>query len=173
MGKMMTKVRYSLTPADYRDYQKAYLGTIADFWGRNHFRISVGFGSIVFIGGLNWVFNVNREKYPGLVAIAAGLYLIFVGIWGRMSFRRWFRKNEHLFQNLEGEFSEEGVTVRTAKEETRTKWEHYTGFVETPTLLLLRTPEGSCVLIPKRAFAPAELDSVLQLIRNKVALIGR
>lgn len=169
----MTKIQYSLTPEDYREYQQAYLRAIAGFWSRNHFRIFVGFGIIVFIAGLNWILNVNREKYPGLVGIAGGLYLIFAGIWGRMSFRRWFRKNAHMFQGLEGEFTEEGLTVRASKEETHAKWEHYTGFVETRNLLLLRTPEGSCVIVPKRSFAAADLESVLGLIRNKVALIGR
>ncbi len=172
-GLMTTKIQYSLTAEDYREYQKAYLASMAEFWGRNHFRISVGFGSIVFIAGLNWVFNVHREKYPGLVAIAGGLYLIFVGIWGRVSFRRRFRKNEPLYQGLEGEFSNEGLTIRASREETRAKWEHYTGFLETPNLLLLQTPDGSCVVIPKRAFAPAELDSVLQLVRSKVGPSGR
>jgi YcxB-like protein len=170
---MTMHIRFSLTADDYREYQQTYLARIAGFWDRNHFRIFVTFGIIVFVAGINWIFFEHRENYPGLVSLAGGLYLIFAGAWGRLKWRRWFRKNRHLYQDLEGEITEENFTVRSNNEETLAKWEHYSGFVESENLIVLRDPQGNGVVVPKRAFAPAELESFLELLSRKLGRVAR
>lgn len=163
------KIRYSLTPEDYREYQELYLTRIAGFWQKYHYRIFVTFGVIVFAAGLNWTFFEHRETYPGWVAILGGLYLLFTGVWGRLKWRRWFRKHVHLFQDLEGEITEEGLSVRSGPQETSAKWEHYLSFVESQTLLILLDPQGNWLVLPKRAFTPADLQYFLKLLNGKLA----
>lgn len=165
---MMIKISLSLSPEDYYEYQKMYLTRIAGFWQRNHFRIFVTFGIIVLLAGLNWTYIEHRESYPGLVALAGGLYLVFAGIWGRLKWRRWFLKNMHLYQDLEGEITEESLTVRSKTEETRARWDHYSRFIESRNLLVLVDPQENSLIIPKRTFAPAELDSFLKLLNSRV-----
>jgi hypothetical protein len=167
---MMIKISLSLSPDDYYEYQQVYLARIAGFWQRNHFRVFVTFGIIVLLAGLNWVFIEHRENYTGLVAIAGGLYLVFSGVWGRLRWRRWFLKNMHLYQDLEGEITEESLTVRSKTEETRTRWEHYARFIESRNLLVLMDPQENCLIIPKRAFAQADLESFLQVLNRRMAM---
>jgi YcxB-like protein len=169
----MMRIHYSLTAEDYREYQQMYLTRIAGFWQRNHFRIFVTFGVITFVAGLNWIFFEHRENYPGFVAIAGGLYLIFAGIWGRLQWRHWFRKNKHLYQDLEGDIAEEDLTVRSKTEETRAKWEHYSCFVESSNLIILLDPQGSWLILPKRAFAACDLESFSQLLCGKLGHSAR
>lgn len=162
------KIHYSLTPQDYREYQELYLTRIARFWERYHYRIFVTFGVIVFIAGLNWIFFEHRRGYPGWVSILGGLYLVFAGVWRRLKWRRWFGKHAHLYQDLEGEITEEGLSLRSRTEETRAKWEHYSTVVESQNLLILLDPQGNWLVLPKRAFAPEDLRSFLKLLRGKV-----
>jgi YcxB-like protein len=162
------KIHFSLTTDDYREYQQMYLTRIARFWQRYHYRIFVTFGIITFVAGLNWIFFEHREDYPGWVSIAGGLYLVFAGVWGRIKWRRWFSRNAHLYQDLEVEITQEDVRVRSKTEETCAKWEHYSTFVESQDLLVLLDPHGNCLILPKRAFAPADLESFLQLLHRKV-----
>lgn len=163
------KICYSLTPEDYREYQELYLTRMARFWEKYHYRIFVTFGIIVLLAGLNWIFVEHRESYPGWVAILGGLYLLFAGVWGRLKWRRWFGKHAHLYQDLEGEITEEGLSVRSRTEETRAKWEHYSTFVESQNLLVLLDPQENWLVLPKRAFAPEDLRSCLKLLRGNVA----
>jgi YcxB-like protein len=162
------KIRFSLTAEDYSEYQQTYLTRIAAFWLRYHYRTFVTFGIIVFVAGLNWIFFEHRETYPGWVSIAGGLYLVFAGVWGRLKWRRWFSKNAHLYQNLEVEITDENLTVRSKTEETCAKWEHYSAYVESQNLLILLDPHGNCLILPKRAFAPADLESFMQLLHGKL-----
>lgn len=141
---------------------------MAGFWQRNHFKVFVTFGSIVLLAGLNWIFIEHRENYPGLVALAGGLYLVFAGIWGRVKWRRWFLNHMHLYQDLEGEITDESLTVRSKTEETRAKWEHYSRFVESRNLLVLVDLQENCLIVPKRAFAQIDLESFLQLLRSRM-----
>ncbi len=167
---MAIKIHFSLTAEDYREYQQMYLARIARFWQRYHYSIFVTFGIVVFVAGLNWIFFEHRENYPGWGSIAGGLYLVFAGVWGRLKWKRWFRKNEHLYQDLEGEITDEDLVVRSKTEETRAKWEHYSTFVETQNLLVLMDPHGNWLVLPKRAFAPADLQSFLKLLHGKLAV---
>ncbi len=164
----MMKIHYSLTAEDYREYQQAYLTRIAGFWQRNHFSIFLTFGTIVFVTGLNWIFFEHRQGYPGFVSIVGGLYLIFLGVWGRLNWRGWFRKNAHLYHDLDGEITEDTLTVRSKTEETRTKWDHYSRFVESSHLVIRLDPQENWLVLPKRAFAPADLESFLQLLRGRL-----
>ena len=165
---MKMKISLSLTPEDYHEYQQVYLTRIAGFWQRSHFRIFVVFGTIVFLAGLNWIFFEHRGSYPGWISIAGGLYLMFAGWWGRLKWRRWFHKNAHLYQDLEGEITEENLTVRSRTEETCAKWEHYSGLVESQNLLVLLDSQGNGLILPKRAFAPVDLESFLQFLHRKL-----
>lgn len=163
------KIHYSLTAEDYREYQELYLARIAGFWQKYHYRIFVAFGVIVFVAGINWIFVERRESYPGWVSILGGLYLVFAGVWGRLKWRRWFRKNTYLYQDLEGEITDEDLTVRSRTEETRAKWEHYSTFVESRNLLILLDPQGNWLVLPKRAFEPADLEPFLKMLHSKLA----
>lgn len=163
----MMKIHYSLTEEDYREYQELYLTRVAGFWQKYHYSIFVMFGVVVFVAGLNWIFFERRESYPGWVAIVGGLYLVFVGVWSRLGWRRWFRKNAHLYQDLEGEITDETMTVRSRTEETSAKWEHYSTFAESQTLLVLLDIQGGCLILLKRAFDPEDLESFLRLLHRK------
>jgi YcxB-like protein len=162
------KIHFSLTAEDYGEYQQTYLTRIARFWQRYHFRVFVTFGIIVFVAGLNWIFFEHRENYPGWASITGGLYLVFAGVWGRLKWRRWFRQNAHLYQNLEVEITDEDLTVRRATEKTCAKWGHYSRFVESQSLLILLDSHGNCLILPKRAFTPADLKSFLELLHTKL-----
>ncbi|HEX5410607.1 MAG TPA: YcxB family protein [Terriglobia bacterium] len=163
------KTQYSLTPQDYREYQELYLTRIAGFWEKYHFRIFVTFGAICFAAGLNWIVFEHRETYPGWVALVGGLYLLFSGVWGRWKWRHWFRKNAELYQNLDGEITDDNLTVRSGTVETCARWEHYSRFVESQNLLLLLDPQGSWLVLPKRAFAPEDFHSFVKFLRDKLS----
>ncbi|TAM84651.1 MAG: YcxB family protein [Acidobacteria bacterium] len=162
------KIHYSLTVEDYLEYQELYLTRIAGFWQKYHYRIFVIFGIIVFVAGINWIFFEHRHTYRGWVSILGGMYLVFVGVWGRWKWRRWFRKNAHLYQNLEGEITDEDLTVRSRTEDTRAKWGHYSGFAESRNLIILLDPQGNWLILPMRAFEPADLESFLKLLHTKL-----
>jgi YcxB-like protein len=165
------KIYFSLTTEDYGEYQQTYLTRIAGFWQRYHFRVFVTFGIIVFVAGLNWIFFEHREDYPGWVSIAGGLYLVFSGAWAKLKWRRWFSRNAHLYQNLEVEITDGNLMVRSKTEETIAKWEHYSRLVESQNLFVLLDPHGNCLILPKRSFAPADLESFLQILHRKPDLL--
>jgi YcxB-like protein len=168
------QVHFSLTEDDYREFQQAYFARLAGFWDRNHVKIFVTFGALVIVAGLNWIYYLHRGRFYGFTCVVLGLALIWLGAWGRFwKWRRWFSKNRRWFQDIEGEISAEGLMLRTKTEETRTKWEHYSGFVETENLILLQTPLSPYVIVPKRALAPSELVSFQELLRNKLTEVGR
>lgn len=163
------KIHYSLTPEDYSEYQELYLARIAGFWQKHHYRIFVTFGVIVFIAGLNWIFFAHRENYRGWVAIFGGLYLCFAGIWARLKWRRWFSRNAHLYQDLEVGIADEDFTVRSKTIQACTKWEHYSRAVESHKLIVMLDLRGDCVILPKRAFAPEDLETFLKFLHRKVS----
>ena len=162
-------VHFSLTPEDYREYERVYLATFAGFRERHHFKIFISFGALAAIAGLNWIFSLHRNKYYGLLCVVAGIFLVGLGSWSRFwRARRWFSKNRQLYQNIEVRFSGEGLQWRSATAESNTRWAHWRGSAESENLIVVEAPEGSHVILPKRAFAASELDSLRELLRKNL-----
>jgi YcxB-like protein len=165
-----TRIRFSLSASDYHEFERTYRVRFASFWERNLFKIFVSFGLIVIAAGLNWMYYLHRDKYYGSVCILGGSYLIWHASWIRFwRGRRWFARNRHLYENLEAEISEAGLTLRTDTEEVKQSWKHYLGYTETEHLFVLSVPLDSSVILPKRAFEPGELAAFGDLLRRKVS----
>jgi YcxB-like protein len=166
------RIFFSLTAADHQEFRRAYFSSLAGFWTRHHFKIFVAFGMVVIAAGLNWLFNVHREPYYGWACVVAGLYLVGRAVWLRFAAgRRWFSRNRHAFENVEVEIGESEVTARTGTETSATRWEGYRSYAETEGLLVLSMFSGSFLVLPKRAFSPADLDSFRALLAAKLPVV--
>jgi YcxB-like protein len=167
------QIHCSLMEDDYQEFQRAYLEHFAGFWQRNLFKIFVPFGVIVIVAGLNWIFYLHRNTAYGVLCILCGLYLVWRAAWLRFwKWQRWFRKNAHLYANLQYEISEDDLLTRTATEETKAQWGNYPKYTESKNLILLMDGRGSYLVFPKRAFNPTDLNSFLELLKRKVKASG-
>ena len=166
-------IHFSVTAEDYQEFRRAYFARLASFWQRHHLLIFVSFGIIVILAALNWIWVLHRDRYYGFVCLACGLSLVWLGLWRRFwSWRRWFTRNAHDYENIEAEPGEEHMITRTKSEETKSTWDRYKGFAETENLILLCISRESYLILPKRAFEPADLGAFRELLQKKFGKIA-
>ena len=97
-----------------------------------------------------------------------GLYLVWRALWSRYwSGSRWFSRNILKFHDLEGDMSAKRLRWLTKTEELRVRWAEYSAFAETEKVFVLIDHHHSCIVIPKRAFPPEELNSFCNWVPHK------
>lgn len=100
------------------------------------------------------------------------VYGLLVQLW-RYNFgiRRGFKKLKSLHGHWEMEFTEVGLRIRGPLASSDTSWELFKSFVETPNLYVLSYAQGY-ILVPKKAFLPAQLALFRELISKKLVAVN-
>lgn len=167
------RLQFTISEDEYGDYARACFTRLSGFWTRHFFKIFVTAGAIITLAGVNWIFVIHRNPYYGGLTTLCGLYLIWRGWWvPNRQWRSGYRRARPMFTDVEAEITETGLRTKSATAELLAEWEHFTGFAETQKLIMLGTPERTYLLLPKRAFQPAELDRAQEWIRAKLPVVS-
>jgi YcxB-like protein len=163
-------IGYSITEEEFLEGLRVYVMRLRGFRGRYASWIFVPFGATTAIIGVISLLYLSRHKSAAFIGLAVGLFVVWSSTWsggGRWRGKRWFRKNREVYQHIELAFGEEGLHLRQKTIENRTLWARYRSFTETRNLILLQNPVGLTIL-PKRAFAPPDLDALKALLEKNV-----
>jgi YcxB-like protein len=166
------QIKFTLTPDEYVEAQQYWQRRLAPRWTR------IGFGFTFWVGLILILFGVLllivSVSLGGILCIAYGIFLVAWRVLLRkFRFRREFRRSKTLQDERSMDITEEGISTSSSYGEGKLKWDAFSRCVETPHLFLLSIPPRLFHTIPKRAFAPGEVDAVRQLLEKKIPQADR
>src|SRR6266480_1174012 len=154
------EVSYRCNVDDYAEAQRAYAKkTVA-------FRIYLALAVICALVAVYLVIYVDIFL-AGLLVLVAGFWMLpqLLYPW---RIRRDFTSHPNLSRVYKLKADTEGLDIRSETSQSNTMWSGYTGFRETTNLFLIFSGARMFIMIPKRAFAPAETEEFRNLLQNNL-----
>jgi hypothetical protein len=160
------KIVYRITEQDFMEAHDLFVAN--EKWTRRMSRrIMPWMGGFILL--LSILILILR-KDP-LVSIPFGLmgaYFLYCGFALRRLFRKLYRKDQRYQHEIMADISEDGVHVVTPSADTQLKWNAIVRFLESDRLFMFFYAEWNFSIVPKRAFAPGEIDPFRDLLRRKI-----
>ena len=160
------RIAYSVTEEDFLEARDLFVAN--EKWHRRTSR-----RIMPWMGGLMLLLSVVifiRDEDP-FVAVPFGLmgaYFLYCGFALRRLFRKLYRNDERFRHEITADISEDGVHVVTPSADTHLKWSAIVRFLESDKIFMLFYAEWTFSVVPKRAFAPGEIDPFRDLLRRKI-----
>jgi hypothetical protein len=134
------------------------------------FRIIV---PLALIGGGIFLLTVqggHDDRATGLVGIVLGLFfLLFDFVLWKILAARYFKKNPSLQKEFRVQLDEDGVEYWAQDMHSKSGWSNLLRWQESKNLILLYPNTRIFTMLPKRAFAPGEVDQLRELLVRKIA----
>jgi hypothetical protein len=105
--------------------------------------------------------------YAPLVGLLV-VWVLLYWVWAPFNWRRTYTKDRRLQDAFTVDISEEGVQMGSATFDANLKWGLFLRFLESDRVFLLYQTNRMFNLLPKSAFAPAEVEEFRQLLRRKL-----
>lgn len=99
---------------------------------------------------------------------AIGVYFLYCGFALRRYFRRSYRKDRRFQHDFTTDISEDGIHIAMPTAEAQLKLENFVRFLESDEIFMLFHSDLIFNILPKRAFAAAEIDLFRELLRRKI-----
>jgi hypothetical protein len=161
----MLTVSYSLTPEDLAELEAEARGG----WLFRILRIPV----LAFLGAAGLIllwqafFFFPQEHWFGNLVIAGlGAFLLWVAL-GWPGLRRFFHRPADPTAMQQVSILDGKLVCSSRGKTQQFQWLPERGFKESERFFFLRTPEGSRLEIPKRAFSPDQERSLRELLQQK------
>ena len=127
-----------------------------------------------FIFVFGWLRSVLGALYLVIFVdiFQAGMLALLAGLWTlpRWFYPWWTRRDFNRHPNLSRLYKlkadTQGWDFRSEVGQSNTMWPGYTGFRETRNLFLIFSGARMFIMVPKRAFAPAESEQFRSLLHN-------
>jgi hypothetical protein len=160
------KIIYRITEEDFMEAHDLFIAN--EKWIRRMSR-----RTMPWMGGLILLLSIvilSLRKDP-IVSIPFGLmgaYFLYCGFALRRFFRKQYRKDQRYRHEITADISEEGVHVVTPSADTRSKWSAIVRFLESDKIFMFFYAEWTFSVVPKRAFAPGEIDSFRDILHRYI-----
>lgn len=118
---------------------------------------------------------VTPNPNPLVVGLGSlvGFYFVYCRFALRGYFVRSFRNDRRFLHDFTSDISDEGFHIQTFSEDSQTKWAAFVRVLESDKIFMLFHSEWIFIIIPKRAFGPAEVDQFRELVRRNVLPSGQ
>ncbi|HEV8523152.1 MAG TPA: YcxB family protein [Terriglobales bacterium] len=128
----------------------------------------IGLMFLAYVG--MWLVERDPKYFSGIwqLALLTGLVTFALHLCPRLMWKRSYRKDKGLQEELTMEITESGIRVTSQNFEGTVRWAGYVRFVESETTLLLYVSPNAFHIFPKRAFSSDQLELFLELIRGKL-----
>jgi YcxB-like protein len=155
-------VRFALTQDDYLEAQRSF--TMATGSQRLVLRGLQVFGVIlVLVGLLNLAANPT-SPLPSIFPAVLGLLWLAMPWINTWKLRRDFRGSPSLAGEVELSVSDGGLEITSPVGTAQIRWAAFARYIESPNLFLLFEGPRIFRIVPKRAFAPADLENFRTLL---------
>jgi hypothetical protein len=159
------KIVYRVTEPDFMEGYRLYVSGEKPFrrWSR---RLMPWEGGVFLAIGILSLFSTGDRVLPTVLCLA-GVYLLYCGFALKRYFRRRYRSDQRFKRDITAEISEDGIHVVTETEDSQQKWNAIVRFLESDKVFIFFYSGMIFTIVPKSAFAPADLDPFRELIRRK------
>jgi hypothetical protein len=165
------EITYQLTTNDFHRTLKAYR---AQHWStRWVFRFGVGFVIAVFVFGLAALIVAPGRVPPQSlmpIFVLGAMWLVLLWVTPYFWARSQLRGSPSAKSAVTMDISESGVHMRSQYVDSNMAWPTFVRCVEEERVFALFMSPKSAIPIPKRAFAPNQLEEFRELIRRKLTL---
>jgi len=178
MAEQPLSVRFEYTTDDYVEGWRAGEGSLKPAKLRLSWGGHATFAITGLVGGPLIMFANPGNRFAmilGSGVLGLGIWYMYglsVQLWRyHFGIRRGFKKLESFHGHWEMQFSEVGLRIRGPRASSDTSWEFFKTFVETPNVYVLSCAPGY-IIVPKKAFLPAQLASFRELISKKLVAVN-
>ena len=160
------KIVYRITEEDFM--QAHDLFTANEKWIRRMSRRSMPWmgGFILLLSIL--ILSLDKDPIVSVPFGLMGAYFLYCGFALRRFFRKLYRKDQRYQHEITADISEDGVHVVTPSADTQLKWSAILRFLESDKIFMFFYAEWTFSVVPKRAFAPGEIDLFRDLLHRKI-----
>lgn len=124
------------------------------------------------IGVIVGIFLLVSFSWPAIVAIAAGVLLLFMTGIRWVLWRRAFRDARKYNDEILVRFENDIVHVESSEGKSDLRWNFFTWYLNTPTHVLLYTTKRNFSVIPKASFQDAQMvEEFVNIVRSKLQKI--
>jgi hypothetical protein len=166
----MTQVtaKFSYTAEDYSESQVFYRERLAS-WSQ---RYSPKFMSVAgfLMACLSVVmFFAHSDKFLAVVCAVFGVYVVlWYGVLPSYRSRRAFGRQVSLKEECAVNIDENEMEFSSSNTQSKVKWPAFARWAETPNLLLVFVRSKHFYIIPKRIFSAAEMETVRQVLTERI-----
>jgi YD repeat-containing protein len=159
--------KFTLTADEFLEGQRTYFRSLARTSLRLWYRFWIPAG-IALLGGGAWGLSLRWNTSFSLFALSFGAILICqrVVLWP-MKLKREFRQYRDFGRELVYEFRDEKIFAQAPHSKSELEWTRLTGYAEADKLFVLLAPPRFLYMLPKRGFAPGDVDRFRGLLRQK------
>ncbi len=161
-------ITYRLTSQDVLEGYKRYRQGVSPlvrivYYGLTWvLRISlIGFGLFLI------AFDETVRSLGTVFVLIAACSILFSIFARRISAARYFKKNPSLRKEYKAQFDEDGVEWWSEDLHTKSGWSNFLRWQESKSVFLLYPTTRIFNIIPKRAFAPGEVEQFHALLTRK------
>jgi hypothetical protein len=155
-------IDFTLTEDDFLEALRMHRGVWAKLltlWGL--LLIALGLISLI----------ANSKQYSNyVVPILAGFFILF-GL--KFLARRSFRRDLRLQQPLQAVISDSGIEISSPTGSSKQTWDAFIRYVESKNLFLLYQGPQMFNVIPKRAFAQGEEDTLRSILAQRLGTASK
>ena len=152
------ELSFEYTAADYQEFLRNY------FWKSQ----SRFYGILILLVLAVLAFTQEGSVFSWQFLLSAILPVgMFVGLWFgimRYSGRRAFQMNLQMQEQRTGQIDAEKISIVGQTFSSEFKWEGVQRVEETQNLFLIYNSKSSAVILPKRDFAPAQIQDFKKLV---------
>jgi hypothetical protein len=160
------KIVYRITEEDYMEAHDLFRAN--EEWTRRMSRRTMPWmgGLIILLSIVNLSFG--KDHFVSVPFGLMGVYFLYCGFALRRFFRKLYRKDQRYQHEITADISEDGVHVVTPTADTQMKWSAIVRFLESDEIFMFFYAEWVFSVVPKRAFAPGEINQFRELLHRKI-----
>jgi hypothetical protein len=161
------KIAYRITEEDFMHAHDLFIAN--EKWTRRMSRrIMPWTGGLMLLLSI-LILSLAKDPFVAVPFGLMGAYFLYCGFALRRFFRKLYRKDQRYHHEITADISEEGVHVVTPSADTQLKWSAIVRFLESDKIFMFFYAEWNFSVVPKRAFAPDEIDPYRDLLHRKIS----
>lgn len=159
---------FSYTPEEFVEGHRAWAKHLAPINARIVAHATNFSALLLILAGVYFAYS----KADIRLTVFCFVYGVFVTIYYKAFAGTRLKRAFHKDSGLHGEMSlvldDQQMKICGTRGESKVYWHAFSKSVETPNLFVLSTRPRVFYMIPKRAFSPSEIDTVRQLLAEKI-----
>jgi hypothetical protein len=131
-------------------------------------RINPWLGGFLVLSGIG-ILTVTKQPADVLFIVFGGL-LLYASFALKRIFRKRFRNDRRYDDDVITEISQSGLHIAMSSSESDVKWRAIIRFLESDKIFMLFFAEWIFIVLPKRAFAPGDVDAFREMLHLNCSL---
>ncbi len=124
---------------------------------------------LLILAGVYFAYSKADIRLTVFCFVYGAFVAIYYGAFAGTRLKRSFHKDGGLHGEMSIVLDDQQMKICGTRGESKIYWHAFPKSVETPNLFVLSTRPRMFYMIPKRAFSPSEVDTVRQLLAEKIS----